>query len=309
MISIIVPVYNAEQWLPECLISIEHQDYRDFEVLMVDDGSKDNSLEICKRWAEKDNRFRFLTQPNNGVSAARNFGLREAAGEYVCFVDSDDVVASDYLAHLIELSKEGCFPICGYARELSELGKDKGDLSRCEAKDYIRRVIYESVNHPNLWMMLFKRGIIQEHNIQFVVGCVRNEDTEFFVKYLLYEKEVILSGYQAYFYRPNPQSVMCTPITVKSLTSIEASRRMNEFLFEKSVIDDASIVLSNGVLSYAYGISRQKNKVLYAYLHDNYDVKSAMRKMLSFPRVSKRMVALCYLALGRNLFFNLVGLF
>lgn len=309
MISIIVPIYNASQWLSACLESISKQSYEDFEVIMVDDGSKDNSLEICKSWAEKDNRFRVQTQCNNGVSAARNLGLQHATGEFVCFVDSDDVVAPGYLAHLMKLSKDGCFPICGYTRKLSELGEDRRTQSGYEAKDYIRRIIYESVDHPNLWLMLFKRSIIQEQQICFTVGCVRNEDTEFFVKYLYYEREVLVSGYQGYYYRPNPQSVMQAPITIKSLTSIEASRRMNEFLFEQGVIEDDGIVLSNGVLSYAYGISRRKDRELYAYLHDHYDVKCAMRKMLTFPRLSKKMVALCYLVLGRNLFFNLVGLF
>lgn len=308
MVSVVVPVYNAEKYLQECLVSLACQSYKDFEVLMVDDGSKDNSFAICQEWAAKDSRFLAFSQENAGVSAARNRALQEAKGEYVCFIDSDDLVAPDYLTHLMGLSKDGCFPICNYTRELSELGKDKGTLSHYEAKDYIRRIIYESVDHPNLWMMLFKKDIIRAHNLQFTVGCVRNEDTEFFVKYMFYEKEVRVSGFQGYYYRPNPQSVMRTSITVKSLSSIEASRRMNAFLFETKVIDDDSIVLSKGVLYYAYSISRQKDIALYAYLHDHYDVKSAMRKMLSFPRVSKRMVALFYLTVGRRLFFYLLGL-
>lgn len=309
MISIVIPIYNSSSYLDDCLESLSKQSFGDFEVFCVDDGSTDDSLEKCKKWHEQDSRFKVFSQQNQGVSSARNLALEQAQGEYVCFVDSDDVVAPGYLAHLMELSKDGGFPICGYTRTLSELGKDKGRLSHYEAKDYIRRIVYESINHPNLWMMLFKRSIIQKQHLRFTVGCVRNEDTEFFIKYLFFETEVVVSGYQGYYYRPNPQSVMQAPITVKSLTSIEASRRMNEFLCEKGVIEDDSIVLSNGVLNYTYGISRRKDRELYAYLHDHYDVKCAMRKMLTFPRLPKKMVALCYLALGRNLFFNLVGLF
>lgn len=309
MISIVIPIYNSSPYLDDCLASLSKQSFGDFEVLCVDDGSTDDSLEKCRRWHEQDSRFKFFSQQNQGVSIARNLALEQAQGEYICFVDSDDVVAPDYLAHLKDLSKDGGFPICGYTRTLTELGKDKGTLSHYEARDYIRRIVYESINHPNLWMMLFKRSIIQEQHIRFTVGCVRNEDTEFFVKYLYYEREVLVSGYQGYYYRPNPQSVMQSPITVRSLSSIEASRRMNEFLFEKGVIEDDGIVLSNGVLNYAFNISRRKGRALYAYLHGHYDVKYAMRKMLTFPRLSKKMVALCYLVLGRNLFFNLVGLF
>ena len=100
MISIIVPIYNVSQYLEECLHSIQMQDYTDFEVICVDDGSKDNSADIALKFTESDKRFKLIRQPNSGVSVARNTGIRHAHGTYICFVDADDMIAPSYLSVL-----------------------------------------------------------------------------------------------------------------------------------------------------------------------------------------------------------------
>lgn len=308
MISVVIPVYNMGTYLEECLDSVSKQSFKDFEVLMVDDGSRDNSLAVCLEWAGKDSRFRVFSQENAGVSVARNRALQEAKGEYVCFVDADDVVAPDYLARLLDLSMDGRFPVCGYTRDKALLGSGGVSTSNFDAKQFVVHVVEESIDHPNLWMMLFKRNIIEEHGIRFTPGCVRNEDTEFYTHYLLYEQEVVVSTYRAYFYRPNPASAMCASITINALTSIEAAGRMNQMLFERGIISDDQIVLSNSVLTYAYALARSKNSELYDYLHDHYDVRAAMKKMRAFPRMAKRLVAFTYLSLGKRLFFRSVGM-
>lgn len=96
-ISVIVPIYKAEKTLSKCISSILEQSLPDFELLLIDDGSSDASSSICEDWADRDERIRVFHQQNAGVSAARNKGLVEATGEYVCFVDSDDWVKTDYL--------------------------------------------------------------------------------------------------------------------------------------------------------------------------------------------------------------------
>lgn len=100
--SIIIPVYNAGRTLDRCVSSLLAQRFDDFEVLLIDDGSKDKSYAICERYADRDARFKLIHQENQGPSAARNEGLRRAKGEYLCFVDSDDFVVSDYLCRLYE---------------------------------------------------------------------------------------------------------------------------------------------------------------------------------------------------------------
>ena len=100
MISIIIPVYNVKLYLDNCIQSVIQQSYTDFECILVDDGSTDGSSEICDQWAEKDNRIIIVHQPNGGVSSARNKGLEQAKGEYICFIDSDDWVDAVSYTHL-----------------------------------------------------------------------------------------------------------------------------------------------------------------------------------------------------------------
>ena len=99
--SIIVPIYNVEKYLDECVQSIVSQTYRNIEILLIDDGTKDKSGEIADCWAERDERIRVIHQKNQGISAARNIGLREVKGEYIFFVDSDDYIAENYVEELV----------------------------------------------------------------------------------------------------------------------------------------------------------------------------------------------------------------
>ena len=107
-LSIIVPVYNAEEWLKECLDSLVAQTIDDFEVILVDDGSTDRSFDICREYAEKDSRFRLIRQDNQGAAAARNTGLGAAQGEFVGFIDSDDMASPDMFEVMVSRClKEG----------------------------------------------------------------------------------------------------------------------------------------------------------------------------------------------------------
>lgn len=116
-ISIIVPVYNTSDYLADCLDSIAAQTFKDFEVLMVNDGSTDNSATICDKYQIIDNRFRLIQQSNSGISAARNKGIDEAKGEYIAFIDSDDIVRNNYLSELIcNMDENTQIVQCSYSR-------------------------------------------------------------------------------------------------------------------------------------------------------------------------------------------------
>lgn len=123
MISVVVPIYNSRKYLKDCPDSIRNQTVFDFEVLCIDDGSTDNSKSVCESFANEDARFILYTKRNGGVSSARNLGLEIVKGEYVCFIESDDIIANDYLEYLKELSQTGDFCICNYTRSINELAK------------------------------------------------------------------------------------------------------------------------------------------------------------------------------------------
>ena len=108
-VSVIVPVYNAEKYIKRCLDSILAQSYRYFEVLLIDDGSTDNSGKICDEYALNDNRIRVIHKENSGVSATRNIGITEAKGDYIAFVDSDDYIRSDMFEKMVKNAEKGMF--------------------------------------------------------------------------------------------------------------------------------------------------------------------------------------------------------
>ena len=307
-VSIIVPIYNAERYLNESLSSIVNQSIDDFEVILVDDGSVDSSKEICKEWCAKDKRFEYFYQQNSGVSAARNLGIGNANGQYICFLDADDYYDSKYLETLLGLVSGNDAALCDYTRD-EDLGHS-GGLKVASTKELILDVIYERIKHPGLYCFLYKRSIIEDNKIRFTVGCIKNEDTEFYIKYLASCSEpVAVTSYKGYYYRPNPSSVMSAPMTEKSFTSIEAARRINQDLYRKHIIEDNTIVYFNSVLVYAYKLSRRGEWNLYKDLHDKHDVSKAMRKMLSFPRLSKKIVASIYLVIGKAAFYALFKTF
>lgn len=306
MISIIVPIYKAEQYLRDCLVSIQKQTYSDFEAICVNDGSPDNSADICQEFVNIDSRFILINQENGGVSSARNRALKEAKGEYVCFVDSDDVIEPHFLEHLINLSRDGAFSVCSYSRDLSRLTPDATNVVEYEAKDFIRHILNESIEHPNICMMLFKNSIIQTKHLDFTLGCVRNEDTEFYMKYLVNETKVKVSDYKGYYYRDNEDSA-AHKFDIKALTFIEADARISKFLVENNIIADDNHIVPASVQYFVYQTARQSNKELYDYIHEHYDVKPLMKKMTSFPRLARKGVAYCYLFLGRSLFYHFIS--
>ena len=117
-ISIIIPAYNAEKYIEKCLQSIIYQEYKDFEVIIVNDGSTDNTKEICKKYADLDSRIRLISTENKGAGSARNTGLTEAQGRYISFIDADDFVSENYYSRMYKMIEEGNADIaeCHYKR-------------------------------------------------------------------------------------------------------------------------------------------------------------------------------------------------
>lgn len=308
MISIIIPIYNSELYVNDCLNSILGQSYKDFEVICVNDGSSDHSGIICKEYSRKDSRFIYIEQSNAGVSSARNRALKEAKGDYICFVDSDDMIEPHYLENLLNLAKDGAFAVCSYSRDLSKLTNGTTHTTEYDVKEFIKLILNESIEHPNIWMMLFKNSIIQMQHLDFTLGCVRNEDTEFYMKYLVHENKVVVSDYKGYYYRNNENSA-AHQFNLRSLTFIEADARIANVLKNNNIIGDDNLIVPASVQYFVFKTARQNNKGLYDYLHQNYEVKKMMKKMTKFPRIARKCVSYCYLLLGKSLFFKLLSCF
>lgn len=189
MISIIVPIYKVEKFLPKCIESILNQTYLDFELILVDDGSPDKCPEICDEYAAKDQRIIVIHQKNSGVSAARNAGLKRAQGQYIGFVDPDDFIASDMYEKMVQAmeTSDVQLVICGYDY-VDEDGKVIQTYS--ERKDEVitqKEVLKCYFDMPpsirlGVWNKLFINSLL--HGIEFTEGIKGAEDAEVLGKYL-----------------------------------------------------------------------------------------------------------------------------
>lgn len=213
-VSIIVPVYNAEKYLGWCVNSILAQTFRDLEVILVNDGSRDGSLEICRNYEKLDSRVRVIDIPNGGVSNARNTGLAAATGEFVQFVDSDDVVKPGITAallHAIQLYKAD-LAICGFS--IVEMQGDKAinriDLStecmgaECvlEKEQFLQQLPYlfwESSVMEGPYNRIFRREILLKKGLRFLSDMKYGEDCMFNIAYYGQCRRVVLLS-QCYYY-------------------------------------------------------------------------------------------------------------
>ena len=208
MISIIIPVYNVSQYLNECIRSVVNHSYKDFECILIDDGSSDGSEIICNQWEQKDSRIKVIHQPNQGVSKARNRGITEAQGEYIAFIDSDDWIAPNYLNELFQpIEKYNVdLVVCGLQRHYSN-----GAFKNYSYKTGIIHIeqqdtnAFTDINKKFLLfgpvIKLYKRTIIQEHNIHFPPEYTYGEDLLFNYNYLEYVKAIYIVDQCLYHYR------------------------------------------------------------------------------------------------------------
>ena len=232
-ISVIVPVYGVEAYLDRCVQSLLEQSYRDFELILVDDGSPDSCGAMCDAWAAKDGRIKVVHKENGGLSDARNAGLAVASGAYIAFVDSDDWVAPAYLASLYEALKAQKAEIAECAAALvtedgAVLGVRKTPDAQVLGKmDALRRLVLEDGIYQTVWNKLYRRRVLE--GIPFEKGK-RHEDD--FWTYQVFDRMDRLALVQEplYHYLQRGGSIMGEGYTIKRLDGLEARFRRMEYL-------------------------------------------------------------------------------
>lgn len=211
-LSIIVPVYRVEKYLTRCLDSILAQDYSDFELILINDGSPDRCGEIIDKYCSFDSRIIAIHQKNQGVSAARNMGIQKAKGEYIGFVDPDDYISKNMYKTLIQTIEETGSDIacCNWSNVL-----DKGSIQPNQISEVSALMLHEEfINHlfdipftilGVVWNKLFKRSLIKE---LFPVGCAMGEDTIFVVNYATSVRTACFVNENLYYFFLRPDSAM-----------------------------------------------------------------------------------------------------
>ena len=219
-VSVIVPVYNVEQYLERCLKSISKQLLKDIEIVIVNDGSTDNSLKICEKFAQKDGRIKIITCKNGGLAAARNTGLEYVTGEYVGFIDSDDWIDLDFYKCLYNTAKKYDSDIA-YA-DFIRKGKNKCDVRMDIKYEEVSTDINDKIKKcKNLtlgcvWNKIYRRDLIKKNSLRFPEGRLY-EDGIFSMQAIYYANSVVSVPNTYYYYFVNPTSIVKSKKTQKKI--------------------------------------------------------------------------------------------
>lgn len=287
-ISVIVPVYNSEEYLPKCIDSILSQTFTDFELILVNDGSKDGSPDICNRYEQLDDRIRVFHKANGGVSSARNLGLDKAKGEWILFVDSDDFISEDVLVKMSDKLNESIDLFLFNTNTIKEdlvLQRSNNSGKFADLQSYLQ------LNNVwgELWNYLFKRNIIIEHQIKFLNNIRVAEDRGFVIKYLSIIKTIKVLDLSVYNYREDNFSAMRSKRrvsdsidhlqTIKDIYSFSIMNRdfINSKFIDKSIKGLFKITLSFSATS-AYNCLELKEikkqyKITYNTISFEHSVK------------------------------------
>lgn len=212
-LSIIIPIYNAERYLECCLNSVLNQTFNDFEVLLIDDGSKDCSEHICQKYVEKDKRFKYYQKENGGVSSARNFGLDMASGKYIAFIDADDCIHKNYFEYLIKGAVDNG---CGIVR--CKVSQDEKILSEEVKYKFVKET--EPSLHGYVHSSIYLKSVI---------GDCKFDERFFYCEDILFDTCVVKTGATSglvdlslYFYRKNLNSATSTFKSTRYFSGLQA---------------------------------------------------------------------------------------
>ncbi len=242
LISIVIPFYNGERYLSECVNSVLNQDYSNIEIILVDDGSKDNSGSIADSFSKSDHRVKVLHKENSGVSMARNSGIELSQGEYICFIDVDDYVSKDYISYFYNLIEENNAEIAltpmpkrfNTSNQMEEQVETKDNVEVWSGiKTAEEMLFYNIVIAP--WNKMISKKLIDKYHLRFNPKLAFGEGFNFSIDCFQRAKRVAVGHKKIYHYRvDNPDSVM-TKFSIKLVTgSIEAQNTIRSNLIEET---------------------------------------------------------------------------
>lgn len=278
-VSVIVPVYNLSEYIGDTLDSIINQDFKGFEIIVIDDGSTDSSLEIINE--KLSNSFishKIIHQDNLGVSAARNKGIEAANGEYLVFVDGDDYITGNHLSELYDGKSDF---------SLIQLVKKDGDristpyhYSREEISCHELIKMELDMRIPfNFCQLMYKAGIIEENNITFSTDAIYGEDTEFALKALAFGDKVKISNEATYYYIQRQDSAIRTS-DFRRFDIVKIFENLAEFYKDMGNEDLADLIVTSRIPKAIFGNMNY-------FFYNNYDFDEVINKMKELDLFSK----------------------
>ena len=306
-VSVIIPVYNVEEYLPKCLDSVVNQTYKNLEIICVNDCSPDNCDKILQEYADKDERIKIINrEKNGGLSAARNTGMDAATGEYIYFIDSDDWIDDDYIEKMVEAATNNHAEVVVNTNILSE---EEGKVPKqhlpqntenfvqdkfLDAQSCIFNIIW------NTWAYLWKKSFLDKINARFPEGYVI-EDMYFQATTLVYLNQLYIIRNSTYHYIQRPSSIMGSLSSKSLIPIIKIMNKIYDYYSSNNLIDKISVCLISNMLFPNCNSDKLKQCLLlkdyfskiYIFVRNNQNLYSNTALMLfedvlyNFPKALK----------------------
>ncbi|AMD16620.1 glycosyl transferase [Methanobrevibacter sp. YE315] len=281
-VSVIVPVYNLSEYIGNTLDSIIYQDFKNFELIVIDDGSTDNSLEIINDKLSRSNlNYNVIHQENGGVSNARNKGIEMAKGNYLVFVDGDDYITGNHLSELYNGKTD--FSLIQLVKKDGDKLSTPHHYSRSEisCKDFIKKELNMEIPF-NFCQLMYKASIIKENNIRFNTDAVYGEDTEFALKALAFGDRIAISNEVTYYYIQREDSAIRTS-DFKRFEIVGIFENLAEFYKGMGQNDLSNLIITSRIPKAIFGNMNY-------FFYNDYDFDEVIGKMKEldlFEKLSK----------------------
>lgn len=290
LVSVIVPVFNNERYIDDCIQSITNQSYEKFEIILINDGSTDNTSNICEIWGKKDKRVKVYNNRNHGVSFSRNFGLRKCSGNYITFVDSDDIIAPNYIENLVYIMEKN--------------NADMAMLSYCSFKDgesvkFINEAGSLMMNHNleesfftitqgTACSKLYKKSIIQKYEVVFDETIVVSEDLLFNLNYVFYCGSLVFTKSKLYGYRQRADSAIHSNTSKNWLSKLKVYNILSKKYVNNSVYPHILYHYLKNLYEANY-LLRKKDIFLEYLEFDIYSEIDIMESKINYVSYKKRL--------------------
>ncbi len=253
VVSVVVPVFQVEPFLDRCVDSIVRQTYTALEIILVDDGSPDNCPALCDCWARKDSRIKVIHKNNGGLSDARNSGMKQAKGEYLSFIDSDDWIAPSFIEKLISAIERDSSDIAACSVEIVWEDNRPGELLTVQKNALLDReeaqlaLFHETLLKQPVWYKLYRQKTIE--GILFEVGK-HHEDVFWSYQAVGRAQKVSVIDYIGYYYYQRSDSIMGKGFSLKTLDVIEAYEKRYEYCLDcfPKLASEAKVAIVNGCI-------------------------------------------------------------
>ena len=313
-VSVIIPCYNCEKYIIRAVKSLEAQTYKNFEVIIINDGSTDSSDEVIKSYLKDTNlKYKYFHQENSGVSKSRNKGIDNASGKYITFLGADDVYHKEFLQSLVSLveSNDTDTAYCSYTRDISTIIDEsisiKDSIEILNHNDMMNSFMYRK-GPCGFFNYIYKKSIVNEYNIRFDENTRYGEDLEFTWKYLIHSKSTVFLDSSLYGYYDNPKSAV-NNVSWKITDVIHAIKRVEKYMDENNdsfVETFKSYMYDRTIWAVLKDFAVHDEKEMFERLIKTYEVKKSMKNMIvRGPHILIKVSAILFL-INEKLFYNII---